>query len=214
MTDRSPHPAAGSAPPRPPGAAPHAGSELPRLIVPQRFADSRGWFCETFNARRLAALGLAVDFVQDNESWSARRGTVRGLHLQAPPHAQAKLVRAVRGRIYDVAVDVRRGSPTYGRFVGAELSAENGRQLFVPVGFAHGFCTLDDDVLVAYKVSGFYDRASEGGIRFDDAEIGIPWPLPEEGACVSDKDALLPALRDWVSPFDYDGVPLTALDSV
>lgn len=186
-------------------------SRLPRLIVPKRFVDQRGWFCETWNERRLAAEGLSIRFVQDNESCSARRGTIRGLHYQAPPHAQAKLVRAVRGRIYDVAVDVRRGSPTYGRFVGAELSDQNGHQLYIPAGFAHGFCSLDEQVQVAYKVSDFYAPECEGGIRFDDATIAIPWPVAPDLVCTSDKDARHPALADWESPFDYDGVPLTPL---
>lgn len=193
----------------------HAVSNvLPRLIVPRRFADQRGWFCETYNARRLAEQdGVTAIFVQDNESWSAARGTIRGLHLQIPPHAQGKLVRAVRGRVYDVAVDVRRGSPTYGRFVGAELSAENGVHLWVPVGFAHGFCTLEDDVSVAYKVTDFYAPECERGIRFDDSEIGIDWPVAAGTACLSEKDTRYPGLAGFNTPFDYDGVPLAPLDT-
>ncbi|NVO15243.1 MAG: dTDP-4-dehydrorhamnose 3,5-epimerase [Rhodoplanes sp.] len=209
------HPAAGPGsgdPSRvgPDGQGQGDAARLPRLIVPRRFPDQRGWFSETWNARRLAADGLAIDFVQDNQSYSAQRGTIRGLHFQAPPHAQGKLVRTLRGRIYDVAVDIRRGSPTYGQFVGAELTAENGHQLWIPVGFAHGFCTLDDDVDVAYKVTDYYAPECEGGLRFDDPDIGIPWPL-DGAACVSDKDAVLPGLRGFESPFDCDGVPLRAL---
>jgi dTDP-4-dehydrorhamnose 3,5-epimerase len=183
----------------------------PRLIVPRRFADQRGWFAETFNEGRFASTGIACRFVQDNQSYSARKGTIRGIHFQRPPHAQAKLVRVVRGRILDVAVDVRRGSPTYGRFVSAELSAENGRQLYVPVGFAHAFCTLDDDVDVVYKVSDFYAAECEGGIRWDDPAIAVPWPARPDEVGLSDKDARLPLLREFESPFDYDGVPLAPL---
>ncbi|MDC7790055.1 dTDP-4-dehydrorhamnose 3,5-epimerase, partial [Rhodoplanes tepidamans] len=187
-------------------------TSLPRLIVPRRFSDSRGWFCETFNARRLLDQeGIAAGFVQDNQSYSAKRGTVRGLHFQVPPHAQGKLVRAVRGRIYDVAVDIRRGSPTFGRFVAAELTAETGGQLWVPVGFAHGFCTLDDDVEVAYKVTDFYAPECEGGIAFDDPDIGIPWPVARDLVSLSDKDTRYPRLAAFESPFAYDGVPLAAL---
>ncbi len=187
-------------------------TQVPRLLVPKRFQDARGWFSETYSERGFAALGITCRFVQDNQSYSARRGTIRGLHLQIPPRAQAKIVRAVRGRILDVAVDVRRGSPTYGRFVSVELSAENGRQLYVPVGFAHAFCTLVDDVEVAYKVSDFYAPECERGIRWDDSSIGIPWPVRAGEAGVSDKDAVLPLLSGWESPFEYEGVPLAPLD--
>ena len=127
---------------------------LPRLIVPKRHPDARGWFAETFNEARLRALGIDCPFVQDNQSYSQRAGTLRGLHFQAPPFAQAKLISVLRGRVLDVAVDVRRGSPTFGKHVSAELSAETGRQLYIPVGFAHGFLTLENDVVVNYKVSG------------------------------------------------------------
>ncbi|MTW17282.1 dTDP-4-dehydrorhamnose 3,5-epimerase [Rhodoplanes serenus] len=182
----------------------------PRLIDRRKFGDARGWFCETWNARRLAEEhGITVAFVQDNLSWSAKRGTVRGLHFQAPPHSQVKLVAVVKGRILDVAVDIRRGSPTYGRSVAIELSAENGRQLYVPAGFAHGFCTLEDDVHVAYKVSDFHAPVSGGGLRFDD--LAIAWPVPREAVCLSDKDTRYPALADLKSPFVYDGVPLAPL---
>ncbi|RAI37466.1 dTDP-4-dehydrorhamnose 3,5-epimerase, partial [Rhodoplanes roseus] len=144
-------------------------------------------------------------------SYSARRGTVRGLHFQVPPHGQGKLVRVLRGRIYDVAVDIRRGSPTFGRFVAAELTAERGEQLWIPVGFAHGFCTLDDDCDVAYKVTDFYAPACEGGIAFDDPQIGIPWPVERADVSLSDKDTTYPRLAAFESPFAYDGEPLRAL---
>jgi dTDP-4-dehydrorhamnose 3,5-epimerase len=186
-------------------------SQRPSLIVGKRISDSRGWFSETYSERAFAEYGVTCRFVQDNQSYSARRGTIRGLHFQVPPKAQAKLVRVMRGRILDVAVDLRRGSPTYGGFVASELSAENGRQLYVPVGFAHGFCTLDDDVDVVYKVSDFYGPECDGGIRWDDPSIGIPWPVGAAEATVSAKDMMLPLLRDWTSPFAYDGVPLAPL---
>ena len=178
------------------------------LLKTRRFGDSRGWFAETYNAARFSGLGISETFVQDNHSFSATQGTLRGLHFQTPPHAQAKLVRCTRGRILDVAVDVRRGSPTYGKWVGAELSAENGDQLFVPVGFAHAFLTLTPDCEVVYKVSGLYAPANDGGIRWNDPTIAIDWPLPQGGATLSDKDAALPLLAEFDSPFAYDGVPL------
>ncbi len=196
---------------RPAGAAPPAASTLPRLIVPRRFGDARGWLSETYSEQAFASYGITCRFVQDNQSYSARRGTIRGLHLQVPPKAQAKLVRAVRGRILDVAIDLRRGSPTYGRFVSAELSAENGRQLFIPIGFAHGFCTLDDAVDVVYKVSDFYAPECEQGLRWDDPTIAVPWPLDVGEARMSEKDARLPLLADWTSPFEYGGDPLAPL---
>lgn len=184
-----------------------------RLIKTRRFADERGWFAETFSARNCAALGIHATFVQDNHSLSRQRGTVRGLHFQRPPHAQGKLVRCVRGAIFDVAVDVRRGSPTYGRWISAELSAENGDQLFVPVGFAHGFMTLQADTEVVYKVNDFYNAPSEGGLRWDDADVAIAWPLPASEALLSPKDLELPSLARFDSPFDFDGVPLTPLEA-
>ena len=143
---------------------------------------------------------------------SRAAGVLRGLHFQRPPHAQAKLVRCVRGRIWDVAVDVRAGSPTYGRWVAAELSADNGLQLYVPIGFAHGFVTLEPAAEVEYKVSDFYDPACEGGLAWNDAALGLPWPLPAGGPVVSDKDRVLPDLAAFESPFDYDGVPLAPLE--
>jgi dTDP-4-dehydrorhamnose 3,5-epimerase len=174
-----------------------------KVLRPRRFGDARGYFCETWSRQRMAAAGLDFDFVQDNESLSAQPGTLRGLHYQAPPFAQAKLVRVARGAIRDVAVDVRRGSPTYGAWVAEELSAENGAQIIIPHGFLHGFVTLTADTLVLYKVDNVYDAASDGGVRWDDAELGIDWGVPREGVTLSDKDARAPAFRDWTSPFEY-----------
>ena len=178
------------------------------LISGRRFVDERGWFCETYSARRLPASGVDYLFVQDNQSYSAQAGTVRGIHFQVPPHAQAKLVRCLKGRIMDYAVDLRRGSPTFGRWVRAELSAENGKQLFIPIGFGHAFITLEPDVEVAYKVSDFYAPECEGGVIWDDPTIGIDWALPAGGPVVSAKDGVLPPLSALDSPFDFDGCPL------
>jgi dTDP-4-dehydrorhamnose 3,5-epimerase len=181
-------------------------------ITPRRFQDARGWFSETWQRDRYAAAGIDVDFVQDNHSYSRPMGTLRGIHFQAPPFAQAKLVRCLRGRIWDVAVDLRAGSPTYGRSVAAELTAGRGEQLFVPAGFGHAFLTLEPDTEVAYKVDAFYDPASDGGIAWDDPDLAIAWPLPGAAPELSDKDARLPRLEDFVSPFAYDGRPLELLD--
>lgn len=181
------------------------------LLTPRRFEDSRGWFVESYHQAKWARAGIDDDFVQDNHSLSRAVGTVRGLHFQAPPHAQAKLIRCISGRIWDVAVDVRRGSPTFGQWQAAELSAENGHQLYIPTGFAHGFVTLEPDSEVAYKASALYAPETEGGLRWDDPSLGIGWPLP--GAIVSEKDAVLPTLADLDSPFAYDGRPLLPLDA-
>ena len=181
-----------------------------RLITPKRFGDARGWFTEIYSEPAFAALGITCRFVQDNHSLSAPAHTLRGLHFQTPPHAQAKLVRCIRGRVFDVAVDVRRGSPTFGQWVGAELSAQNGHQLFIAAGFAHGFLTLEPDCEITYKVSDVYAPAQDGGVRWDSA--GIDWPLPPGVAPVlSDKDRALPSLADFDSPFPYDGTPLVPL---
>ena len=163
-----------------------------RLITPAKFADSRGFFSETWNQERAAAAGIPGPFVQDNHSYSAARGTVRGLHLQVAPAVQGKLVRCVRGAIWDVAVDVRQGSPTYGRYAAAELSAENWCQLWVPEGFLHGFCTLLPDTEVIYKVTAPYLREAERGVIWNDPDLALPWPVPAEQAVLSDKDQVLP----------------------
>jgi dTDP-4-dehydrorhamnose 3,5-epimerase len=178
------------------------------LITTRRFSDDRGWFSETYSARRCSELGIAPTFVQDNQSLSLHRGTLRGLHFQRPPHAQAKLVRCLRGRIYDVAVDVRRGSPTFGHWVGAELSAESGDQLFIPIGFAHGFVTLESDTEVGYKASDFYAPESEGGIRWDDPTVGVTWPVDAAEVIVSEKDRALSGLAAVDNAFSYDGTPI------
>lgn len=173
-----------------------------KLIVPQRFGDARGYFVETWNKKLLAAkTGLDIDFVQDNASLSRIAGTVRGLHYQKPPMAQAKLVRCVRGALVDVVVDIRSGSPTYGGHVTAELTADGGEQLFVPVGFAHGFCTLEPDTEIAYKVTAFYSREHDTGILWSDPELGIEWPLRGREPLISDKDRQLPRLAEIGSPF-------------
>jgi len=179
-----------------------------KVIRPRRFGDARGYFMETYSRRALAAEGLDDDFVQDNHSRSAEVGTVRGLHFQSPPFAQAKLLRCSAGRILDVAVDVRRGSPTYGRHVALELSAENGWQIYVPVGFAHGFVTLEPGSEVQYKVSADYSPAHDGGILWSDPALGIAWPVDAARAVLSDKDRKLPLLADFESPFIYaEGKP-------
>lgn len=176
------------------------------VITPRRFGDARGFFSETWNAKALAEAGLDLTFVQDNQSYSAVPGTVRGLHYQAPPHAQDKLVRVVRGRILDVAVDIRVGSPTYGQWVAEELSAENGAQLLIPKGFLHGFATLEPDTDVIYKCTDFYAPAADGAVRFDDPDLAIDWRL-EGQATLSDKDAAAPLFKDFESPFSPEVHP-------
>ena len=183
----------------------------PRIIVPERHFDARGWFSETFHEKRLRDLGITCEFVQDNQSNSKRAGTLRGMHFQIPPAEQIKLVSVLRGRVLDVVVDVRRGSPTFGKHISIELSAESGRQLYVPAGFAHGFLTLEDDVTVMYKVSDFYAPAYDGGIRWDDPDVGIRWPIKDSDITLSDKDKRLPLLKEFDSPFVYDGIPLSPL---
>ncbi|MDF0599639.1 dTDP-4-dehydrorhamnose 3,5-epimerase [Psychromarinibacter sp. C21-152] len=176
-----------------------------RLLRPHRVGDARGFLCETWNARRMAEHGLDIPFVQDNHSLSHAPFTLRGLHYQAPPHAQAKLVRCGRGRLWDVAVDIRRGAPTFGRWVGAELSFENGRQMLIPAGFLHGFVTLVPETEIVYKCSDHYAPDCEGAVRFDDPDIGIDWPLAGRAPVLSDKDAAAPLLRDLDTPFVWEG---------
>jgi dTDP-4-dehydrorhamnose 3,5-epimerase len=171
------------------------------LVTPRRFGDSRGFFSETWNAARYEAAGIAGPFVQDNHSLSAQPGTLRGLHCQIGASAQGKLVRVVRGAIWDVAIDMRVGSPTYRRHAAAELSAANGAQLWIPKGFLHGFCTLEPDTEVVYKVSnGGYDPAAERGVIWNDPELALPWPAIADPGTLSGKDAKLPRLaacEDW-----------------
>lgn len=164
------------------------------LIESDVFGDARGWFMESWSKRKFEEGGLYVDFLQDNHSYSAEKGTLRGLHYQLNPMAQAKLLRATRGTIFDVAVDIRKGSPNYAKWVGYELSAENKRQLFIPRGFAHGFITLTDDVEVQYKADNYYAPDCDGNIRWDDPEIGIQWPI--EPTILSDKDEKAPLLKE------------------
>ena len=172
-------------------------------ILPSRFGDHRGFFSETYSQLAYANLGIEAVFVQDNHSLSAAVGTVRGRHFQGPPHAQAKLVRCGRGAIFDVAVDIRRGSPTYGRWAGFTLSAENGAQLYIPVGFAHGFATLEPDSEIIYKCSDYYAPETEGALRWDDSDIGIAWPLTA-APVLSEKDASAPLLADFNSPCTFE----------
>lgn len=183
-------------------------TELPTkgllLVEPSRIGDNRGFFSETFRADKFeAAVGRTVTFVQDNHSLSAARGTIRGLHYQKNPRAQGKLIRVTKGAILDAAVDIRRGSPTYGRHEAVELSAENWRQLWVPEGFLHGFCTLVDDVEVIYKVTEYYSREHDAGVRWSDPDIGIAWPFPDDQMQLSDKDRVAPMLREIGTPFEY-----------
>lgn len=173
------------------------------VLTPKKFGDDRGWFSETWNANRMAELGLNIHFVQDNHSMSAKPGTLRGLHYQSPPHAQDKLVRCTRGSIFDVAVDIRVGSPTYGKWFGIELSLENGKQLLVPRGFLHGFVTRMADTGVQYKCSEVYAPDCDGGIRWDDPTIGIDWGLTEVPT-LSAKDQVAPLLNDFKSPFLWE----------
>lgn len=175
------------------------------LITPPRFGDHRGFFSESWNRARAEAAGVDVDFVQDNHSLSREVGTVRGLHFQSAPHAQAKLVRCGQGRLFDVAVDIRKGSPTYGQWYGAELSFENGKQLFIPAGFLHGFVTREPDTEIVYKCSDYYAPECDGAVRFDCPTIGIDWGIDPSAAVLSDKDAKAPVLADFDSPFTFKG---------
>lgn len=181
-------------------------TRLPDVVIltPRRFGDARGWFSEIWNAEVMAGLGLDIAFVQDNHSHSAQAGTLRGLHYQRPPHAQAKLVRCTRGAIFDVAVDIRAGSPTFGQWVGVDLTAQNGRQLLIPVGFLHGFVTREPDSEVQYKCSDVYAPECDAAIRWNDPLIGIDWRLT--GApVVSDKDAGASGMAGFSSPFQWVG---------
>jgi dTDP-4-dehydrorhamnose 3,5-epimerase len=181
-------------------------TDLPGLFLlkPRRFTDSRGYFVETYNQRALAVASVSMQFVQDNLSFSAKASTIRGLHFQLPPAAQTKLVRAARGRVFDVAVDLRQGSPTFGRWFGATLTAEGGEQLLIPRGFAHAFCTLEDNCEVAYKTDDFYAPKSDSGLIWNDPDLGIDWPIAANSVILSDKDMKLGLFRDFVSPFRFD----------
>ncbi len=179
---------------------------LPGVLVltPARFGDDRGFFSESWNRKRLQEAGIDIEFVQDNHSLSETVGTVRGLHFQSPPHAQAKLVRCGRGALFDVAVDIRQGSPTYGQWVGEELSFENGKQLLVPEGFLHGFVTREPGTEIIYKCSDYYAPDCDGAVRFDDPDIGIEWGFDHGAAVLSEKDKAAPFLKDFQTPFVYE----------
>ncbi|WP_428536710.1 dTDP-4-dehydrorhamnose 3,5-epimerase [Rhodopila sp.] len=172
-----------------------------KLITPARFGDPRGFFSETWNQGRFAEAGVAGPFIQDNHAVSTTAGVLRGLHCQIGPNAQGKLVRCVKGAIYDVAVDARHGSPNFGRYVGAEISAENWMQIWVPAGFLHAYCTLTAETEVIYKVTGAYDKAAERGVIWNDPDIGIDWPVAADSVILSDKDKILPRLRDLPALF-------------
>ena len=164
------------------------------IIEPKAFGDNRGWFMESYSKRDMEAAGINVDFVQDNRSYSAKKGIIRGLHFQRNPMAQAKLVTCIRGAILDVAVDLRKDSPTYKQWISVELTAENRKELFIPKGFAHGFLTLTDDVEIMYKCDEFYSPEHDGGIRFDDPDIGVDWGVTDP--ILSEKDTNAPFLKD------------------
>jgi dTDP-4-dehydrorhamnose 3,5-epimerase len=173
-----------------------------KIVTPKSFADSRGIFCETYNRERFVEHGITFDFVQDNQSSSADAGTIRGLHFQSNPAAQAKLIRVLHGSIFDVVVDLRRTSPTYGKWVSQQLSAEDGRQLLVPTGFAHGFCTLEPDTQVLYKVTNYYSPGNEHGIAWNDPDLAIAWPVTADTAILSDKDTRLGDFKSLPAYFE------------
>jgi dTDP-4-dehydrorhamnose 3,5-epimerase len=172
-----------------------------KLITPVKIGDNRGFFSEVYNKTRFAEAGIAIDFVQENHSYSADIGTVRGIHFQTPPAAQDKLVRVPKGRILDVVVDLRRGSPTYGKWVSAEISADNWRWILAPIGFGHGFVTLEPNTEVIYMVSAHYSKANDAAIRWDDPDLAIDWPIRPEDAVLSQKDRDAMAFADFESPF-------------
>lgn len=180
-------------------------TEIPDVVViePKVFGDRRGYFLESYSERNFGSMVREVRFVQDNES-SSSYGVVRGLHFQKPPYSQGKLVRVISGRVLDVAVDIRKGSPTYGKHVAVELSGENKRQMFIPRGFAHGFSVLSDEVVFQYKCDAFYEPRSEGAIAWDDPDLGIDWKVPSDKVILSDKDSAHPRLKDIESCFDHN----------
>jgi dTDP-4-dehydrorhamnose 3,5-epimerase len=182
---------------------------LPEVLQvrPVRHGDARGWFSETYSEAAFRAAGIAAHFIQDNHSRSAEAGTLRGLHYQAPPVAQAKLVRVARGAILDVAVDVRRDSPRYGRWVAQELSAATGAQILVPHGFLHGFLTLVDETLVSYLMDNPHDSASEGAVAWDDPDLGIAWGIDPGRVILSARDRAAPPFATWVTPFPGEPEP-------
>ncbi len=177
-----------------------------KIVIPKKHGDARGFFSETYTRRALAAGGIDIEFVQDNHAFSAAQGTVRGLHFQTPPFAQAKLIRVVRGAILDVAVDIRTGSPTYGQHVAATISADAWNQIFIPAGFAHGLLTLTPDTEVLYKVSAYYSAAHDKGVLWNDPALGISWPISAAEARLSEKDKVQPRLADLPAYFTYSGI--------
>ena len=184
---------------------PFKTSEIPGLLIfePAVFKDDRGYFFESYNEETFRKQGIDIRFVQDNQSCS-RYGVIRGLHYQLEPYAQAKLIRVLQGRIFDIAVDIRKGSPTYGQYLGIELSAENKLQFLIPPGFAHGFSVLSETADVAYKCDTLYNKESEAGIRFDAPELGIDWQIPADEMIISGKDRELPGLADCRNTFQYN----------
>jgi len=176
-----------------------------KLIIPKRFCDERGYFSESWSERQFREQVANVSFVQDNQSLSARKGTLRGLHFQKPPFAQGKLVRVVSGSIFDIAVDIRKGSPTYKQHIAIVLSASEGSQLWVPPGFLHGFCTLQDDTEVFYKVTSYYSPTHDAGVLWSDADLGIKWPVDKGSVVLSEKDQRHPRLSDLPGFFEYEG---------
>jgi dTDP-4-dehydrorhamnose 3,5-epimerase len=176
-------------------------------VTPPKFDDDRGFLSETYNRQRFAGLGIGVDFIQDNHTLSVAFGTIRGLHFQLPPHQQGKLVRTLRGSVLDVVVDLRHGSPAFGKPVAVELSAENWCQLYIPPGFAHGFCTLTSDAEIHYKMTGYYAPDADRGIAFDDPDLGIDWPIDPASAIVSPRDRRHPRLRDCPAHFRFETSP-------
>jgi dTDP-4-dehydrorhamnose 3,5-epimerase len=184
--------------------------EIPEilLITPRRFGDARGFISETYNRAQLVGIGITADFVQDNHSLSAAKGTVRGLHFQVPPHAQDKLIRVCRGAIYDVVVDIRRGSPTFGKAVSTVLSVENWRQIWVPKGFAHGFCTLEPDTEIIYKITDLYSPECDRGLAWNDPALKIDWPVEARDAVLSDRDRQHPSLAELPQYFRREREPI------
>lgn len=174
-----------------------------KLIKPRKFGDERGFFSEVWNDRDLKTAGITADFIQDNHAFSAEKGTIRGLHYQMPPKAQGKLVRVTCGAVLDVAVDIRRGSPNFGKYVAVELSSENWHQLWVPAGFAHGYCTLTTDVEFLYKVTNDYSPEHEQGIIWNDPDLGIDWHIPNNETVLSGKDQILPRLSEQKNLFEF-----------
>lgn len=177
-----------------------------KIITPQRFGDARGFFSESWNKARMREAGLDYEFVQDNHSVSATVGTLRGLHYQSPPHAQTKLVRCGRGALFDVAVDIRQGSPTFGKWVGVDLTADNGKQLLIPAGFLHGFVTREPNTEIIYKCTDYYAPDCDGAVHWDDPDLAVDWGLSGDPV-LSDKDAQAPSLAQIKNPFHWEAQP-------